>query len=1516
MNLYVWSRRDHSLRRFLAVLLIAANLSSPSLALAQESPPVSDPAPIVSEPAPEVSAAAETAGSTDTPAPTDTPPVIIETPVEIPTPETPAPAALEIADPELPASGETITLDEAEPTVASEGSLTPTEEIVADLKDIETPPIALMSFGSDGTPTAPAPNILSAQTSLPRVDNFSGALTQRIKLDIPPGRNGLQPDLALEYNSQNTEDGIVGYGWRVSIPYIQRLNKTGSQAIYNIPTFTSSLEGELATTSASTTLFRARVDDGSFNSYNFSDNSWAVYDKKGTRYLYGATSQAQQSATTSSSLVYRWMLEEIRDTNNNYVKFTYTKDGNQIYPSQVIYTGNGTTDGPLTVDFTTASRPDPIVDYRPGFRTVTYNRISQITAKVSGTMVRQYALGYTTGHNGKRSLLNSIQLTGRDDLGNQASLPAMTFSYVNSNTQFVGPGPHTTIFSSSWIPADANGDGTNDTTVIWKDTSSNTGLLWSIYNPAGGTLSSMPEYWASGGAIGDSHPPAEVGVRYLDMNADGKADIVRSAATSTIYLNTYSTSTAYAWTATTTFRGIIPDFNSGNFTTGLLGDVNGDGLADFEQYLSGGPGPVSWLANGSAWNTATSTIFTPVYSLPSMSTGPTVTNSQLIDMNGDGLSDWVFSTNTDTRTILNTGSGFETQPDPRWDIATTTLFKSNTSYHDRGIRFLDINGDNLPDFIRSYNMPWYSNSSGDPPEIVTTYLVMLNTGSGWATSTAYNISGLTPITFGSVTGGSSIWDGVLRHSEFANWMGNGQQKQDVISTITYPTGGSTDIAYATTSSMIENIELPYTLLVVTSITNHDGFGSNEQTTYTYNGGKQYLPAYIQDRKFAGFASSTESTANRITATYFNQGNYVSPYLGEQSDGYGQINRPFRTEVRTTAGTLVQKTLNRWDTYAHGNSQFVGLGRQMIMDYSSDGTHRERATDYTYSSTTNDLLQLTQYGEVTGSDTGTFTDTGSDKRTTVITYATTTAVNNLSLPYKKVVLNNSSATSTESRYYYDGQALGTITLGNNTKAEDWITSTTWASSTVTFNSNGLPSQKTDRQGNRTYFSYDANNLYVSSSTDALSRTSFFTYDYATGRVKQSTDPNGRIIKTVFDPFGRTKQIEQSDLVTPATTVVKSTIQYTDNSTPPSSIRRTDYFTSTTTNDVYSYLDGLSRSIQDRRTSDLSASTTVTDRTYDTTGALASVSLPYFNSGTSRTTATTTSALFTTYVYDPLQRVTTLTNAAGTTNTSYAKWTTSVTDPNGNIKDYIRDAFGNLVQVIERAATDYTTNYTYDAADNLTQITDALSNIRTFTYDGLGRRLTAQDLHASADATFGSWSYTYDHQGNLTSSTNPNSNVVNRTYDKLNRMLTENYTGAAGTEVTNTYDSCTYGLGQLCIASSTAAKITNSYDVLGRLASTTNAILGIPYSLIYTYDIQGNMTSVKYPSGTTVKYGYNTAGQTNGVSRTASAGSVSSMITNMSYAPQSLPTMTQFGNGTTTDNFYDANKLYRMTRKVTH
>jgi hypothetical protein len=637
-------------------------------------------------------------------------------------------------------------------------------------------PLAASGFGAPDGPTDPNPNVFSLST-YPHVDGQSGALTQTLKLDIPPGRNGLQPDLALQYNSQRTEDSIVGYGWAITIPYIQRLNKTGSQNLYNVPYFTSSIDGELATssTATSTQTYVARIDNGSFNSYSFSNNVWTMYDKNGTRYvwtmydkngtryLFGASDNSQQNASASSTQIYKWMLQEIRDTNNNYVRFVYSKDSGQIYPSQIVYTGNGSTDGSFEIDFTksASTRSDTYSNYLPGFLVTTNYTISKITASVNGAIVREYNLAYTAGNNGYRSLLHTVQENGWDaNHQNEVSLPATSLSYINDSSAFASPAPNGLQANAANIAADVNGNSKLDLTQNYIAIGG--AQVQSVY-PQGGTSVSVSigHAWSTAAQNTCSPLPTEHGVRFLDTSADGKADIAQGeynyttgASTFVSALNTYATSTGYSWNGTAT--GTIPYFDytgSGSIyhlTTGIFGDVNGDGLPDYEQAVSTVLRDTAYLGNGSLWDPATTTIFQPKQEMPVGS--PTYANSQLVDVNGDGLPDWVYSDSAHTYVLLNNGHGWDNTPDAQWTIATSTLY---TDYSGRGMRFVDISGDGLPDFIRSYTSNGTITSGSE--ESGTYQLVLLNTGNGWATSTVYNLS--TPII--SLQNSSGVIVGVI-----------------------------------------------------------------------------------------------------------------------------------------------------------------------------------------------------------------------------------------------------------------------------------------------------------------------------------------------------------------------------------------------------------------------------------------------------------------------------------------------------------------------------------------------------------------------------------------------------------------------------------------------------------------------------------------------------------------------------------------------------------------------------------
>jgi hypothetical protein len=67
----------------------------------------------------------------------------------------------------------------------------------------------------------------------------------------------------------------------------------------------------------------------------------------------------------------------------------------------------------------------------------------------------------------------------------------------------------------------------------------------------------------------------------------------------------------------------------------------------------------------------------------------------------------------------------------------------------------------------------------------------------------------------------------------------------------------------------------------------------------------------------------------------------------------------------------------------------------------------------------------EYGEVTGSDDGSFTDAGTDKRTTTFTYAASTTPHILGLPSREQVVNQASSTVKDTKHYYDSLSLGDL-----------------------------------------------------------------------------------------------------------------------------------------------------------------------------------------------------------------------------------------------------------------------------------------------------------------------------------------------------------------------------------------------------------------------------------------------------------------------------------------------------------
>ncbi|MCP4745297.1 MAG: hypothetical protein GY874_04020, partial [Desulfobacteraceae bacterium] len=178
---------------------------------------------------------------------------------------------------------------------------------------------------------------------IPEINNYSGAVTQRIPITVPPGRNGIQPDLAFSYSSF-WQTGHVGKGWKIPIDAIQRQTKRGVK--YDQDQFeihTDGLKTEFVP--IGNDYFRLRIEKNfSQYYYNRSANYWEVTQKDGTKFYFGyypiTNAYGNSRQKDGSWGTFKWCLSQVIDTNGNYMSISYTQDQGQVYPSHIDYTGN------------------------------------------------------------------------------------------------------------------------------------------------------------------------------------------------------------------------------------------------------------------------------------------------------------------------------------------------------------------------------------------------------------------------------------------------------------------------------------------------------------------------------------------------------------------------------------------------------------------------------------------------------------------------------------------------------------------------------------------------------------------------------------------------------------------------------------------------------------------------------------------------------------------------------------------------------------------------------------------------------------------------------------------------------------------------------------------------------------------------------------------------------------------------------------------------------------------------
>src|SRR5580700_9689134 len=470
--------------------------------------------------------------------------------------------------------------------------------------------------------------------------------------------------------------------------------------------------------------------------------------------------------------------------------------------------------------------------------------------------------------------------------------------------------------------------------------------------------------------------------------------------------------------------------------------------------------------------------------------------------------------------------------------------------------------------------------------------------------------------------------------------------------------------------------------------------------------------------------------------------------------------------------------------------------------------------------------------------------------------------------------------------------------------DRLTSVTDAASHVTYYAYDTEDNLTsisDANSNQTAFTYDAfgrvtrtnfpsslsenyqydadNNL--TSKTDRKNQTITYLYD-ALNRLTSKTYPDSTAVDYVYDLVGKIQQVNDP---TGTYAFAYDNMGRLIGTTTSYSFLTSRSFANAYTYDAASNRTGL--------TDPESGSTTYS---YDTLNRLTSLAPPSaFGSGSFG------------FSYDALSRRTQMTRPNSvTTNYSYdnlSRLTSVLHQLSGSTIDgasYTLDSAGNRT-----SKTDYlagvTSNYTYDAIYQLTQVTKANNTTESYSYDAVGNRtaslgVSSYTTNASNEMTATSnASYTYDSNGNTLTKT-VGSNTTSYSWDFENRLTSVTLPGSGGI-VSFKYDP----LGHRIYKSSTSGTSVFAYDG-NNLAEETNATGGVvarysqgldvdePLAMLrssatsyYQGDGLSSVTSLTNPSGAVAEtYTYDSSGNL-----TTSVGSI---INPFQYATRELDSET--------------------------
>jgi len=222
-----------------------------------------------------------------------------------------------------------------------------TKDVLASILSAITLSLAPVPCSADGVlpkvqeSAAASPVPTNNGETLP--DLFTGTFSYRIPLNVPQGRNGIQPDIALAYNSRG-DRGRLGKGWELETSSIERDTRLGVD--YSGDSFIFRSDNGAIELVRAGNEYRSKVENTFFRIRKITASDgrpfWEVTDKTGKRSWFGQTPGSRQDDPANPDRIFKWCLDRVEDTNGNYMTMSYWKNKGQIYLRDIFYAGNST----------------------------------------------------------------------------------------------------------------------------------------------------------------------------------------------------------------------------------------------------------------------------------------------------------------------------------------------------------------------------------------------------------------------------------------------------------------------------------------------------------------------------------------------------------------------------------------------------------------------------------------------------------------------------------------------------------------------------------------------------------------------------------------------------------------------------------------------------------------------------------------------------------------------------------------------------------------------------------------------------------------------------------------------------------------------------------------------------------------------------------------------------------------------------------------------------------------------